>query len=501
MPIPYGQGFGLKENRQTNMNAATGHNPLFDPFFDPRAIALMGASSNPQKWGFRILANILAGGYSGTLYPVNPKGGTLLGLPVYPSLHRLPGPADLAIISIPAPSVPHALTQCGEAGIRSVIIISSGFSESGPEGAAREQAVASLARAHGIRILGPNTMGVFSAKCRLNALMPPLTPRAGGVSYVSQSGNLGVQMLGWGELRGVGFSKFVSSGNESDIRCEDYLTYFAHDPDTRVIMAYVEGVSDGRRFMEAAEHATRAKPMIVFKSGKAPETRQAVQSHSGSMAGSYTLYRSAFRQKGIIEALRTDTMLDYAAAFLHYPLPKGNQVAIMTRGGGWGVVTADACRDKGLALATLSQETLETMNRVLPPYWSRSNPADLVATLNPEAFPVCLEALIRDEGVDGIIALGAESGNRAQALADKLQQMKVFESTEPIDRRGGPEDIHLAMDLMHAYGKPVILVSGLSSYAKAVAHDGRETVLFPTPERAAGAMAALWRYSRFRRRL
>jgi acyl-CoA synthetase (NDP forming) len=469
----------------------------FDSFFNPRGIALVGASSHPNKWGFRVLANILAGGFQGPVYPVNPRGGTLLGLKMVPSLQGVPDSVDLAVITIPARQVAQSLLELAEKGIRSVIIISSGFSETGAEGQALEKEVIRLAREKGLRCIGPNTMGIFSASCRLHALMPPLQPLTGAISYVSQSGNLGVQMLGWGIERGVGFSKFVSSGNEGDLQCEDYIEYFSADPETKVILAYIEGLENGRRFLDMAQKATREKPFIIFKGGRTDEGGRAARSHSGALAGRYGLYSAAFRQAGIVEAETSDSLLDYAAAFVHYPLPKGNRICIITRGGGWGVVGADACREWGLELPPLSEELIRRLNQVLPSYWSHGNPIDMAATLSPEAFPVCLEAVIQEEGVDGIIALGVEFGKRNSMLKERLKKLNL---SEKVDLEGYPDelrDIQLTTELMKHYRKPVIMVSGVSSSTKAVALRDGNTVLFSTPERAARAMAKLWEYSRY----
>ena len=473
----------------------------FNHFFNPRSLALIGASANPNKWGFRILVNLLAGDFQGQVFPVNPKGGSLFGLDVYSSITALPDGVDLAVITIPAQQVAQVLHALADRGIRSVIVITSGFSETGPEGVAHEKEISRIARKRGLKFVGPNTMGIFSAGPRLHALMPPIQPLPGGVSYVSQSGNLGVQMLGWGGERGVGFSKFVSSGNEGDLQCEDYIEYFASDPETKLILGYIEGLEDGRRFLEIAGKATREKPFIIFKGGRTDAGGKAARSHSGALAGHYSIYNAAFRQAGIVEAETSDSLLDYAAAFLHHPLPRGNRIIILTRGGGWGVVGADACREWGLNLAPLSDRVIQKINRVLPPYWSHGNPIDMAATLNREAFPACLEALIQEKEVDGIIALGVEFGKRTTVLADRLRGMNLLEGidleTEPEEFR----DIRLTLDLMEAYRKPVIMVSGVNSYTKAVLEKGRTAVLFSTPERAVRAMARLWEYSRYLQKL
>lgn len=469
----------------------------YESFFKPQGIALIGASADPYKWGFRVLVNILAGGFTGLICPVNPKGGTLLGLEVYPSLKGLPREVNLAVITIPAQQVPEALRQCAEQGIRSVVVISSGFSETGPAGRTLEDELRHLSSQKGLQFIGPNTMGIFCAESRLHALMPPILPLFGGVSLVSQSGNVGVQMLAWGKERGVGFSKFVSSGNEGDLQLEDYIEYFADDPDTKVILAYLEGLENGRRFLDIARKATRKKPLILFKGGKTDVGSKAAHSHSGALAGRYGLYQAAFRQAGIIEAETSDSLLDYAAAFLHYPLPQGKKIAVLTRGGGWGVVAADACREWGLELPALPNPLIKKLNQYLPPYWSRGNPIDMAATLNPEAVPQCLEALVQEEGIDGILALGVDFGKRTSQMVERLIEKDLLRGIDLGKKPDEQRDIHLIMKLMATHRKPMVMVSGISTATKTVSSPHGEAVLFPTPERAARAMAKLWQYSHF----
>ena len=469
-----------------------------ETFFNGRSLALIGASADPNKWGFRILANIVAGKFIGPIYPVNPKGGTLFGLDVYPSLNKIPGPVDLAVITIPAEKVSGAIEDCAEKGIQSVVIISSGFSETGPEGRALEEKLGHLAREKGIHFIGPNTMGIFSANTSLHALMPPVQPLRGGVSYVSQSGNVGVQMLGWGMERGVGFSKFVSSGTEGNIPCEDYLEYFASDPDTRVILAYLEGLKNGRRFLEVAQKAALGKPVILFKGGKTDVGSKAAQSHSGALASRYTLFKAACHQVGIVEAETTDGLLDCTSAFLHHPLPRGKRIAVLTRGGGWGVVAADACREWGLELPNLPDRLIDQLNQVLPAYWSHGNPIDMAATLNPEALPRCLEALIKEESIDGIIAQGVDARQKSLLMAEKLKKENLLENIDLEESQPqSSSEVQMVLDLMDTYKKPVVMVSGLSSIARTVSVGSREAVIFPTPERGVRAMAKLCQYGSF----
>jgi len=469
-----------------------------DPFFNGKSVALIGASANPNKWGFRILANIVAGKFTGSIYPINPRGGTLFGLEIFPSLNKIPQSVDLAVITIPAEKVAMALEECALKGIRSVVVISSGFSETGEQGRALEKQLTLLAKDKGLHFIGPNTMGIFSASTSLHALMPPVQPLRGGVSYVSQSGNVGVQMLGWGMERGVGFSKFVSSGTEGNIPIENYLEYFASDPDTKVILAYLEGLKDGKRFLEVSQKTALAKPIILFKGGKTDAGSLAAQSHSGALASRYSLFKAACHQVGIVEVETTDGLLDCTSAFLHNPLPRGKRIAVLTRGGGWGVVAADACREWGLELPDLPDRVINQLNQVLPPYWSHGNPIDMAATLNPEALPRCLEALIKEDCFDGIIAQGVDARRKSLLMAEKLKKENLLKEVELEESDpASSSEVQLVLDLMDTYKKPVVMVSGLSSIARTVISGDREAVIFPTPERGVRAMAKLCLYGAF----
>ncbi len=297
---------------------------------------------------------------------VNPKERNVLGHPTYPSLSAIGEPVDLAIIAIPARAVLEVVEDAAAAGIRNAIIVSSNFSEVGEEGAALERELVASADAAGITIVGPNTMGVFSSTSSLCALGAPVFPRAGGVSFISQSGNLGVQLLTVGKRQGIGFSRFIGSGNAANTYISDYLEFLEQDELTRVILLYIEGLKEGRRFLEVARRIAPHKPIIVLKSGKGELGTRAVRSHSGALAGTFELFRGITGQAGIIEAETTGELMDLAAAFSNLPLPRGSRAAVMTLGGGWGVVAADACDREGLDLAELPPSLVEELDAFLP---------------------------------------------------------------------------------------------------------------------------------------
>ena len=479
--------------------------PDFELLFNPRSVALIGASNNLGKWGAIVFMNIVLGGYQGKLYPVNPREETVLGRKAYPNVGLIPDPVDLAIIAIPAHVTMEAVRDCIRKGIRMAVVITSDFSETGEEGARLERELTETARSSGLRLVGPNTMGIFSASACLTALMPPVRPRKGNVSLVSQSGNIGTQMLGWGEKFGVGFHKYVSSGNEGDLRSEDYIDFLGKDPETGVLLLYMEGLDDGREFFETSRKITPRKPMIALKGGKTSAGARAAKSHSGAMAGVKEVYEAAFRQAGIIWASTPEEMLEWAAAFSSLPLPRGNRVGILTRGGGWGVITADACNEFGLEVPPLDEKIVRTMDDFLPAYWSRGNPVDMVATMGMEEYVKGLEALIAWENVDSVISLSGNAGPLAAMVPDMKKRaesvippekmdalvQRLSEARTLISRRVG--------ELMEKYGKPIFAV-GANLVGRSGSQPERSPIAqFRTPERAAKAAAVLYEYYRYRK--
>jgi acyl-CoA synthetase (NDP forming) len=475
-----------------------------DRLFNPKTIAMIGASANPRKWGFIILLNILKGNYSGKVFPVNPKENSILGYPCYPKLSDIPEPVDLAIITTPATAVLPLMDECGEKGIPFAIVITSDFSETGAEGAALERRVVAGARKYGIRLVGPNSMGIFSSKTNLHAQMPPLMPLHGSISMFSQSGNLGVQMLGWGAEEGVGFEKFVSSGNEGDLSCADYLRYFGNDQSTEVILGYLEGVDPGMNLVPVAREISLKKPIIVYKGGRTAAGGHAAATHTGAMAGQYRIFECALRQAGVLEVMTSQALLDCGRAFANCPLPAGNRVGIITRGGGWGVITVDACEENNLKVPPLPDEIVKKLDSHLPKYWSRGNPVDLVATIAHDPYLDCLEILTEWDGIDAVIALGA--GRRLpnypyskevkgpQPLVDAIQMASLY-----IDDHAKKPDWMLEGigKLIERTGKPIIVVSiGPEASHRSNLYEFH-VVSYPTPERAVRVLWQMYRYRRF----
>ncbi len=470
--------------------------------FEPRSLALVGATNNLGKWGCIVLGNIIKGGYRGEIYPVHPTERTVLGLRAYRRIADIGRPVELAVIVTPAHTVPGILKECIKANVRMAIVITSGFSETGTEGTKLEREVVALARQGSMRIVGPNSMGIYSAPATLLALMAPIEVRPGEVALISQSGNLGVQILGWGSKLGIGFHAFVSTGNEGDLSCEEYLRHFSRDTCTRVILLYIEGIDRGEPFFETLRKTTTRKPVVILKGGRTPTGSQAARSHTGALAGDRVIIVSALKQAGAVMVNETEELLDLAVALLRVPFPRGNKVAVITRGGGWGVLAADMCEESGLYLPPLTETTRGKLDRILPPYWSHGNPVDMAATLNPEAYIDCLSLLARDPSFDGIIALGAGTGPMQRILHDPAwlsllrqpeeETLRIAEGIEHMQKRIFSQ----IGELMEETGKPILPVSIEFEEYGIKLFDGRPIPIFTTPERAVRTMAYLVQASR-----
>ncbi len=478
--------------------------------FEPRSIAIIGASNVKMKWGYIVPANILAGGWKGDLYPVNPKGEEILERRTFKSVKDIPGDVDLAVITIPAHNVAGAVQECVDKGVKTCIVISGGFSETGADGRKIEDEVSRIAASGNMRVVGPNTMGIFSGSNELHALMPPVRPVIGKIAFAAQSGNLGTQMLSLGKALGVGFSRFVCIGNEADLKAADYLEYFADDPATEVILLYIEGLRDARRFMEVAKRTARKKPIVVMKAGRTGAGARAAASHSAALAADEAIFEGVMKQTGMIEAYTTEEMLDIAKAFAAIPMPRGKRVGVLTWGGGWGVVTADALAEHGLELVDFPEETLRELDAVLPPYWSRGNPVDLVGTLDLSMHFRCLEIISRCEIVDSIISLGtmgATSSFQSFVLEgpvmDDIQRERIKPkviTSEFLQQLQRTDEAYRneVIRLMEVTGKPIIAVSfPTSGSVTPLLARQSEVVIYPSPERGAKTLAALYEYQQY----
>jgi acyl-CoA synthetase (NDP forming) len=476
--------------------------------FYPRSIAFVGASAQLGKWGNLLVTNTISGGYQGKIHLVNPKGGIIAGRTAYRSLAQIPEAVDLAVVTVPAERVIELLPQCRAKGIRYMVLITSGFSEVGAEGKNLEADLTEAARKAGILILGPNTMGITNPHIQLYCTGTTVTPPAGSTVVVAQSGNMGSQLLVFADQQGIGIRGFSGSGNEAMITMADYLEGFEVDDETRTVLIYAEGFKNGRRFFESARRVSRRKPIVLLKGGQTLAGQKAAASHSGAMASDSRVFDALCRQIGIVKVYRPMDLLDLAAAFDSLPLPRGRRVAIMTFGGGWGVVTADLCQYHGLELPELDTGILQNINTLLPPYWSHANPVDLVGDFNPEMSLKILDMLMRWNGCDAVIHLGI-MGRRA--LIERLSEATLAADPTFTNRMAADiqkmivemEDFFLdrSVQLMTELEKPVIGVTlrADNRYKTVIGQPGAgyKGVIYPTPERAVQALAKMVSYHRY----
>jgi acetyl coenzyme A synthetase (ADP forming)-like protein len=376
------------------------------PFFTPRGVAVIGASADPAKLGYRLAHNLVESGYQGGAYFVNPKGGSLLGREMIRTIAEIPDPVDLAVLLIPAPVVPQTLRDCGERGIRAVIISSGGFKETGVEGAALELECLRIARQYDMRLLGPNCVGVIDTHVPLDtSFLPPPGPLAGDMAFVSHSGVICDVAIDWARSLGFGVSRLVSLGNQVDVTETDVLSPVAADPYTRVITLYLEGVGDGPRFVVEASRASRQKPIVAIKLGRSAGGQRAAASHTGAMVGQDHAFDAAFRRAGVMRASTSEELYDWSRALAWCSLPAGRQVGILTMAGGAGVIAADAVETFGLHLTDLQEATQADMRTVLPAAASVRNPVDMLGSATPDQYVFCLKAMLSDPGVQSLLVI------------------------------------------------------------------------------------------------
>lgn len=374
--------------------------------FKPKRIALIGVSDNLNSVGGITLRNLVGGGFNGVVYPVNPKREAVLGIPCYPDVKSLPKTPDLAVIMIAAKFVPQVIRECGEAGINGIIIMSAGFKESGAEGKALEdQAKAEKAKFPDMRIIGPNCLGILVPGLNMNVSFADGMPKKGHVAFISQSGALCTSVLDWAYESNIGFSYFVSIGNSMDVNFGDLIDYFGQDPNTKSIVLYVESMTNARTFMSAARAFSREKPIIVYKSGRFPESAAAAASHTGAMASEDSIYDAVFRRAGLARVFDFGNIFEFTDLVGRRRIPKGNRLAIVTNAGGPGVMATDSLISLGGKLVELSEKTMQRLNEYLPPFWSHGNPIDVLGDATPERFAGATEIVLEDENVDAVLVL------------------------------------------------------------------------------------------------
>jgi acetyltransferase len=374
--------------------------------FKPKRIALIGVSDNPNSVGGITLRNLVGGGFNGVVYPVNPKREAVFGIPCYPDVKSLPKVPDLAVIMTAAKFVPGIIRECGEAGIHGVIIMSAGFKESGAEGKILEdQAKAEKAKFPDMRVIGPNCLGILVPGLNMNVSFANGMPKKGHVAFISQSGALCTSVLDWAYDSNIGFSYFVSIGNSMDVNFGDLIDYFGQDPNTKSIVLYVESMANARTFMSAARAFSREKPIIVYKSGRFPESAAAAASHTGAMASEDSIYDAVFRRAGLARVFDFGNIFEFTDLVGRRRVPKGNRLAIVTNAGGPGVMATDSLISMGGKLVDLSEKTMQRLNEYLPAFWSHGNPIDVLGDATPERFAGATEIVLEDENVDAVLVL------------------------------------------------------------------------------------------------
>lgn len=446
-------------------------------FFSPQAVAVVGASRTPGKLGYAVLHNVVQHGYQGSIYPINPVAQEILGLRCYPSVLATPGAIDLAIIVVPSRYVAQVLIECGEKGVKGAVVISAGFREEGREGWQRETELIEVARRYGIRIIGPNCLGIIDTISSLNASFALGMPVAGTIGFMSQSGALCTSVLDMALAENVGFSRFVSLGNKADVDELTFVRAWHDDAHTDVIMAYVEGIEKGAEFMEIARQVSCKKPIIAIKSGTTIAGSRAVSSHTGSLAGSERAYETAFRQSGVIRARSVQELFDYAIAFARQPLLPNDRIAIVTNAGGPGIMATDACERAGLQMAALESEGMDRLRLGLPAAASVLNPIDLLGDARADRYALVLQTVAGDPNVGGILVILTP-----QMMTEIEETARVVgELARDLDKPV------LACFMGRAQVEPGIQI--LNQY---------RVPNYPVPERAVAALQAMMHHRRWR---
>ncbi len=478
--------------------------------FYPDSVVFIGASNVFGKWGNMLPVDTLSGGFKGAVYLVNPKGGEILGRKAYKKVSHIKDPVDLAVVTVPARFIPDIIDELKEKKIKGMLLITAGFKETGHEGALLEKKIVKKANDAGIVILGPNTMGVCNPYKDFFCSSAHVHPAPGSTALISQSGNLGVQILAFAEQQGIGIRVFSGTGNEAMVGMEDYLEAFEIDERTRTILLYIENIKNGRRFFESAARVSRKKPIIALKGGRTTAGFKAAASHTGALASNSRVFNAACRQAGIIQVEQPMDLIDLSAVFSSLPLPRGNRVAIMTLGGGWGVVTSDLCMEYGLELPELPERIVSKLDEILPSYWSHGNPVDIVGENDPEIPRTTVEELLKWDGCDAVLHLGI-LGKRifAEKMIDFMVDSDPTHSRKDLDAmRKMLIEIendyveHIAR-LTEKYDKPVLGVSILtdrrSKNLYKIDKCKYNSVFFPSPERAVKALSNMCRYEQWLR--
>jgi len=452
-----------------------------EALFKPRSIAVVGASRQPGKIGYEILRNLKEYGYGGRIYPVNPQAKEILGLKAYPSISSIPDSVDMVVVSVPAHMVPDVIEEAGRKGVKVAVVISSGFKEIGRHDL--EEEIVLRARKYGMRILGPNIFGVVYTPARINASFGPKDVIPGHIAFITQSGALGIALMGMTIVEKIGVSTIISIGNKSDIDDADLLEYLAGDEATKVILIYLEGVKDGKRFIEVARKVSTSKPVIVIKAGKTEVGAKAVASHTGSLAGNVLIYSTVFKQTGILEARSVEEAFDWARTFSYSPEYRDGDLVVVTNGGGAGVLVTDTLSMNGVQLSPPPETLVNVLKPKLPGFASLGNPIDVTGMISNEGYVDAVMSALLDDKVGIVLAVYCQTAVTdptiiAGELIKRIKELGGLPKPLIASFIGG-EEVYWAIQKLNNAGIPA----------------------FPMPERAASSVAALINYSRIRKRL
>ena len=444
---------------------------MLESIFAPASVAVIGASPDPTRLGHRVMKNIVENGYTGRLVAIHPKAPDVLGYPAYPTIEAVPEPIELAVIVIPAQYVLPVVESCGKAGVKGLVVISAGFKEVGGAGKELERQLIELVKRYGMRMVGPNCLGVIDTLTPINASFAALMPAPGEIAFMSQSGALCTAILDWSKAEGIGFSRFVSLGNKGDVDEVSLLAAWGDDPANKVILAYLEGINDGPGFIKTARQVTKRTPVIAIKSGTTQAGTRAISSHTGSLAGSEKAYESAFAQSGIIRAQTMEELFDFALAFAYQPLIPGPRVALVTNAGGPGIIATDAAERSGLELARFTPETIAELQNNLPETASVFNPIDVIGDAKSDRYRVGIKAALADPNVDAVLVLFTpQAGSEAIETAQAIIELSANQPKPIVASYMGAVSIVDAVALLRANKVP--------NYA--------------FPERAISALRAMW---------
>jgi acetyl coenzyme A synthetase (ADP forming)-like protein len=448
-----------------------------DAVFNPKSVAIVGASRTPGKVGYVLTQNMIESGYPGVITPINPNAEEILGLRAYPSVLDVPGEIDLAVISVPAALVLQVAEECGRKGVGALVVITAGFKETGHDGAVLEQQLVEVGEKYGMRIQGPNCLGLINTSTPLNLSFASAMPKKGKIGFISQSGALGTAVLDWVIQEDIGFHSFVSLGNKADLDEVDFIEAMGEDEDVRVILLYLESIEKGRRFLEASSEVVKKKPVIVLKGGTSSAGARAAGSHTGALVGSFVAYKTAFEKTGVIMAESVEELFNYAIAFTEQPLPKGEGLAIVTNAGGPGILATDLSEKLGLRLTNLKSDVRNRLMEKLPHAASTGNPIDVLGDAMADRYRFVVEEVLRDDRVNAVVVLLTP-----QAMTESLE---TAEAIVEIQKRIG--------------GKPIVAVfMGGESVRKAADYLRDSGVpCYDFPEKGVKTLSAMYEYARF----